>query len=433
MLANLITKIRNFGIITKRQLSCSKLSNFFLFFVLTIIYSTLITGCSGDEITPPVNELQGNLLIWHSLEPEIAELLDNSFEEFEQLNPGVNIRSIYLPKEQIISKFIGQSQKGFGASALIELNRNLPVLIESKRLRVISSSDINEQNYYPANIRQVRYQDRLYGIPLQSSTQVLCYNQAKLRNSDNPHLSQPPQTLDELIEKAKKGYSVGMVSSFEDTFWGIGNFGGYIVSSEGKIAINLDAWSKWLTWLKQAITQRNFVILRTNHKVLNKEFLKGSLAYYVCNSSEIFTFRKVLGDDFKIAPLPGNDQFKANPFLFTQTLVVNKSTSNNENALVIALGKFLTNPEHQLQNIVQAENFIPTNQKVKMDQAFLPIESILLEQAQTAVAIPLDNLTKILKSFELAESLYQSAIAGEISTDKAAQELTELIERELNV
>jgi ABC-type glycerol-3-phosphate transport system substrate-binding protein len=437
MFAISLTQLKILEVIIKKQLcellSSQGLPRFFSLLLLIIFYAVLITGCSSDEITTMANQLQGNLLIWHSLEPEIAQFMNNSFQEFEQLNPGVTIQSIYLPKEQIVSKFIRQSEKGFGPSALIELSRNLPILIDSKRLREIPPSDIDKRRYYPANIQQVRYQNKLYGIPLQSNTQVLCYNQAKLRNSENPSssLNQPPRTLDELIERAQKGYSIGMISSFEDTFWGIGNFGGYIINEQGQIEINLDAWSQWLKWLKRTITQRNFVFLRTNHKILSEEFSKGSLAYYVCNSSEIYTFVKTLGDDFKVALLPGNGKLKANPLLSTEILLINKSTSDNEKALVIALGKFLTNPEHQLQNIVRAENFIPTNQQVAIDQAFLPIESILLEQAKAAIAIPLDNLTKIRSSFEVAESLYQSAIAGEISTDTAAQELTDLINRQL--
>ncbi|BFM39248.1 extracellular solute-binding protein [Synechocystis sp. LKSZ1] len=433
----LLTPVRDILAIAKKQLktefSFKKWLTWRYLLLLLVFSLTCITACSNEEVPLTGNQLQGNLLIWHSLEPEAAKLINDSFQEFEQLNPNVKIQSIHLPKEQIISKFIGQSQKGFGASALIELNRNLPALIESKRLRAIAPAEMDLNRYFPANIQQIRYQDKLYGIPLKSSTQVLCYNQAKLQNSDNSSLSQPPKTLDELIERAKKGYSIGMVSNFEDTFWGIGNFGGYLVNDQGQIEISLAAWSKWLTWLKQAVTQRNFVILRTDHKILDKAFLKGFLTYYVCNSSEIATFKKILKENLKVALLPGNKPFKATPFLYTETLMINRSTSDNESALAIALGKFLTNPEHQLQGIVQTESLIPTNRQVLMDQAFLPIESVLLEQAKTAVAIRLDNLAKILPSFDVAESLYQSAIAGEISTEQAAQELTELINRQLGL
>ncbi|MGL5033873.1 MAG: sugar ABC transporter substrate-binding protein [Microcystaceae cyanobacterium] len=399
--------------------------------LLIIICLTGLNGCTNDEITLPSNQLEGNLFIWHSLDSAMAKLVNNSFREFEHLNPNVKIQAVYVPKEQIISNFIEQSQKGFGASGIMQLNRNLPALIASKRLQRIPASAIDENRYYSAAINQVRYQNQLYGIPLGSHTRILCYNQAKLKLDEDESLRQPPQNLEELTARVKKGYSFGMVSNFEDTFWGVGNFGGSLVNNQGEMVIDLKAWGKWLTWLKQSITQRNFVILRTDHEILDQAFLRGSLTYYVCNSDDIITFKKKLKDNLKVALLPGNDNFKATPFLYTQALMINRSASDNETKLAIALGKFLTNAEHQLQGVVQTESFIPTNRQVVMDQAFLPIESVLLEQAKTAVAIPLDNLTKILPHFEVAESLYQSAIAGEISPEKAAQELTQVINRQL--
>lgn len=77
MLANLITETRNFGTLIKRQLCRQRSPKIFLFLALIIIYSALITGCGNDKIAGSINKLQGNLIIWHSLEPEVAELINN--------------------------------------------------------------------------------------------------------------------------------------------------------------------------------------------------------------------------------------------------------------------------------------------------------------------------------------------------------------------
>ncbi len=401
----------------------------FLYLGLLVFSLLGIVSCTEPSSFATSNQLQGNLFIWHSLENEIALLLDKAFQEFQQLNPKVTIQSIYIPKERIISHFIEQSQKGFGASVLIDATRSLPELIETKRLQLINESDLDKSIYYPANINQVRYQGKIYGIPLGSHTRVLCYNQAKLNATNDPILRSPPTTLDELIKRAIKGYSVGLISSFEDTFWGISNFGGSFLDSQGNLKPQLEAWSQWLTWLKQAGTQQNFILVRGDRGVLNKAFTEEKLTYYVCNATEIAGLKIALKDKLKIALLPNRNSFHAEPLLYTKIFMINRSASDNEKQLALVLGKFLSNPEHQLQGIVQTQSFIPTNRHVILDKNLLPIESVLLQQAQTSVSFSLDVFAKLLPTFEPAEKLYQSAIAGDITTEQAAQQLTTLIEQ----
>ena len=431
----LVRQIRDFSAIGTKRLCTllfrQRLLRLVSLFLLAIFCSPFITACSDDRIPSTINQLEGNLLIWHSLEPEIAELLKNGFRDFEHLNPGVKIQSVYVPGANIIPQFIEQSQRGFGASAIIDYTRGLSDLIKSQRIQPIIDSNINENIYYPTTLNQVSYRDTIYGIPLSSDTKVLCYNQAKLEVNSDPILSQPPTTLEELIRRAKKGYSVGMVSDFENTVWGIGNFGGSLFNAEGQIDVQLEGWSQWLRWLKKAITQPNFIMIRANYRIVNQAFKEGELAYYVCNASEVADLKKTMKDDFKVALLPNNASFTATPILYTRALMINRSASDNERQLAIALGEFLSNPEHQLEGIVQSQSFIPTNRQVILDKSLLPIESILLEQAKTAIAIPLDYLEQLLPTFEHAETLYQAAISGAISSKKATQELTQSIEREL--
>lgn len=393
-----------------------------------LIFSLLgIISCDDQLSFSASKRLQGDLFIWHSLEDEIAQLINTAFQEFQHLNPDVTIQSIYIPKERIISHFIEQSAKGFGASVLIDATQSLPELIQAKRLQAINETDLDENIYYPANLNQVRYQGSMYGIPLGSHTRVLCYNQAKLNITNDPILSSPPTTLDELIKRAIKGYSVGLMSSFEDTFWGMGNFGASFLDPQGKLKPQVETWSQWLGWLKNASTQQNMVLLRGDRAVLSQAFIQGKLTYYVCNSSEIANFKQALKDNLRVALLPKEKPFHAQPLLYTKVFMINRSASANEKQLALALGKFLSNPEHQLQGIVQTQSFIPTNRHVVLDNILLPIESVLLRQAKTAVSFPLDVLTKLLPTFEPAEQLYQAAIAGDITTEDAAKQLNALI------
>jgi ABC-type glycerol-3-phosphate transport system substrate-binding protein len=223
-----------------------------------------------------------------------------------------------------------------------------------------------------------------------------------------------------------------MVSSFEDTFWGMGSFGSSFFDAQGYIQPQFEGWAKWLEWLKKASIQPNFTLLRENRNIMHQAFAQGKLAYYVCNSDEIVDLKNTLQDDFKVALLPGQASFKATPILYTRVMMFNRSASPNEIRLALALAKFLTNPEQQLYGIVATQNYIPSNRRVTLDVGLLPIESVLLEQSKTAVSIPLDGLEKIMPIVEQGELMYQQALAGEILPAEAARQLTIFAERQIS-
>ncbi|WP_237741264.1 sugar ABC transporter substrate-binding protein [Geminocystis herdmanii] len=367
-------------------------------------------------------KLQGNLLIWHSTEGKVANMFITAVEQFKQLNPEVNILLQSIPQQKNPSLFIEKSETGFGSSALIIEAKNLIELLKKRLINPIDSELIDTSIYSPLTLTQVRYQGKIYGIPLGSNTRVLCYNKAKLNATNDPILSTPPTDLDGLIQRAIKGYTVGLVSSFEDTFWGMGSFGGRLFNELDLLAPNLDGWVKWLDWLKNASLQPN-VIFSHDRTILHNAFNNGKLAYYVCESTEILDFTETLGDNFRIALLPQGEGGKATPLIYTKVIVLNHSNTDNENRLALAFAKFITNPEQQLAGIIKTQSFIPTNRNVNPNVILLPIESVLLKQVESAVAIPLNNLQQILKVFEIGEILYQKALVGEISTEKAAEEL----------
>ncbi len=396
--------------------------------LLAALGLTLLGACFDDRLPRP-GELTGGLLVWHSFGNNTGKVIQTSLEEFQQLNPHVALNSEYLPTPELLPRFIEQSQKGLGASTIVDFSRAISELVKIGRIQPIESQKLDLTSYYPRNLHQVSYKDKLYGVPLGSRTKVLCYNKSKLQASPDPIFRQPPTSLEGLIARAQKGYSVGMISSFEDTFWGMGIFGGSLFDEHGRVNPQLEGWAKWLEWLKQAMNQPNFILMRAERTILHDAFAQGQLAYYVCNSEEITSLTNVLKDDLQVAVLPHEAASKAKPILYTMALMINASATPAEASLALALAKFITNPEQQLQGIVQTQSFIPSNQRVLADPTLLPLESVLLEQAKTAVVIPQDDFDTIFPLFEQGEILYQKAITGDISPAAAAQQLGLLVPR----
>lgn len=411
-----------------RSKKISRIISFLLLFILMPIF---LYACFSDLPNQSSEQRQGTLLVWYPEEGNLTKLVGLGFQEFEKLNPQVTILEQAIPIDEIPERFFKQSQSGLGASVILIFSRNIPRLVSEGVLGEIDRKNLDLSIYNPPTLKQVSYQGKIYGIPLGSRTRVLCYNQKKLQVSTDPLLKQPPTSLEGLVERARKGYSVGIVSSFEDTFWGMAIFGSYLWDDQGRLQPRLDGWAKWLEWLKFASSQPNFILNR-QRELLHEAFARGRLTYYVCNSIEIADLKNSLQDDLRVALLPQDTQGKAAPILYTRVMVFNRNNSDNENRLGLALGKFLTNPEQQLQAIIQTESFIPTNRRVQIEGNLLPIESVLLQQSHNAVAVPLDDWEKLNKILEEGEFWYERAIAGEISSSTAAHQLTLYIQSGLD-
>jgi len=408
-----------------------KLRRIISLLLLFILMPIFLYACFSYLPTQSSEQLQGTLSVWYPEEGNLTEVLGLGLQEFEKLNPQVTILEQAIPVDEIPERFFQQSQSGLGASVILIFSRNIPRLVSQGILEEIDRKNLDLSIYYPPTLKQVSYQGKIYGIPLGSRTNVLCYNQKKLQVSPDPELKQPPTSLEGLVERARKGYSVGIVSSFEDTFWGMAIFGGYLWDDQGRLQPRLYGWAKWLEWLKFSASQPNFILNR-QRELLHDAFARGRLTYYVCSSIEIADLKNSLQDDLRVALLPQETQGKAAPILYTRVMVFNRNNSDNENRLGLALGKFLTNPEQQLQAITQTESFIPTNRRVQIEGKLLPIESVLLQQSQNVVAVPLDDWEKSNQILEQGEFWYERAIAGEISSSAAAEKLTLYIQSGLD-
>lgn len=189
------------------------------FFQLIVLIFMFLTGCSlkgSEKIVESQEEpVQGQILVWHSFDGKIEEIIQQSFNDYRQLYPNVRIVSEYIPAAQLEPEFRQQFNRGLGPDILLTTSGVIPSLIHDNLIPEIDDFDFS--SYLPTAMSHVRYQGKIYGIPTSVMTQVLCYNKKKVKS--------PPQTLTELLQQAKAGYSVGIWSTFTTTFWGVRVFG----------------------------------------------------------------------------------------------------------------------------------------------------------------------------------------------------------------
>ena len=141
---------------------------------------------------------------------EYQSTLKQYIKKFTKLYPKVQIILESVDEDDLLTTIINKAKKGLSPDLIFAQPNNTLPLIKAKAIQPLDRFDIDLIQFRPESIVQVLYQGKIYGLPFNINTQVLCYNKDKVL--------EVPKTLSDLIIQARKGYSVGMVSRFEDAF-----------------------------------------------------------------------------------------------------------------------------------------------------------------------------------------------------------------------
>jgi ABC-type glycerol-3-phosphate transport system substrate-binding protein len=112
----------------------------------------------------------------------------------------------------------------------------------------------------------------------------------------------------------------------------------------------------------------------------------------------------------------------------TGALLFNAASSPNQQKLALKLAQFLTNVEQQ-NKIEAAIPFIPSNKNITINRQLFPIRAALLDQSRSGITVPVDDAPRVEAIVEYGETLYQQILAGYITPEEAATELTLAINR----
>ena len=379
------------------------------------------------------DNLQGQILVWaqnprgsrEAQSSRYQAVITDIIDSFEELHPDTQVFVKFVPADRIVERFEAELNLGAGPDLLLMEGRSeIPRFIRSGLLRVLEDSEIDSSQFNSEALKQVRYQGQFYGFPLYLLTQVLCYNRDKV--------SELPNTLSELLEQARQGHSVGVESGFADTFWGAGVYGGQLFDESGRfILAQGGGWARWMTWLKDAQNEPNF-ILNDDSGALQAAFAEGRLAYLTCKSHWISNLQEQLGDNrLGVTLLPGEANQPATPVLRVALLLFNQYSSRNQHQLAIELAQFMTNVQQQ-KYAQTAVSLTPSNRHVSIDTRLFPLQSTFLAQARTSIGLALDDVDDLVRDRELSNSVYVQVISGQLDPDEAATQLEESINQSLD-
>lgn len=362
------------------------------------------------------------LTVWSSYaNPDVEILIKN----YQAVHPNVDVIHTTHGLLNYFSFLKERMAQGLGPDLAIVPDPALPSMIEQKLIEDLEPYKLDTSNFYSKALVSLRTENKhLYGVPFGFETTVLCHNRAQATD--------PPTTLDAVLNQASQGKGIAIDSGFLSSVWGIGAMGGTLFNSVNQFTLEEGALSRWLSWLKNAQQTPNMYV-DNRRDVLFDLFATGKVAYFPCWTFEMPALQKALKNQLSVAVLPGQLNSAA-PALEVDTLVVNAHAARTQKRLALEFATFITRREQQLAfQSAQDTVVVPINPNVLVDRRLLPTRRSLIDQVQNSSPVPIAQAQyQIDRLIYYAHPIYTQVMQGDISPTEGARQFIHQINQPVN-
>lgn len=379
-----------------------------------VILGLLLLSCHAGA--PDGQGVKRSIMVWHVWNDKETQVLEELFDKFSSIYPNVTVIQERFPIEELPSRFMAQARLGLGPDVLILPGRFVREFADAGLIQPIDTPHIDSSIYLSSAVNALRYRQALYGLPLSLHTYALYYNTSMV--------SEPPATLQALLEQAEDEKPVALNTDFYAAFWGIQAFGGQAFDETGRVTLDRGGFANWLNWLKKAQNVPN-ILLSNDDRLLYNFFTQKRVAYYTASSERLLDLQEKMGEDaIGVAPLPAGPNNPSGPILEVEAMCLNAASSPSQTELAASLMQFLTNFEQQMELVRQLHR-VPANSRVWIDRRAYPVVAGFAAQTKTAVALP--NIPQIADVAQAGNEVYIQTLAGVKDTRNAVREMTEQV------
>lgn len=382
---------------------------------------------AGAEALQP--EEGASLVVWESKDERAYT--DEIAKQFTaKYNIPVKIEEV-APTDQV-TKLSQDGPSGLAADVVIFPHDNLGRAVEAGLLLANDAfKDETVNNNTEASIQGVTYDGTLYGYPRAAETYALYYNKSLVKEA--------PKSFDDVLafgktftDNAKKKYAL---------MWETGNMyfnypfiattGGYIYGKNGTdkddIGINSESAlesMKTYVQLKEILPVKSGDI---NPDIKRSLFNSGDVAMDINGPWELGGYKKALGDNLGIAPIPSIGGKPAISFSGIKAWYVNSFTKYPNAAQLFA--EFASTKDAQLL-LNEKVGSIPTNKEaLESDQIKNdPYISAFAEQTKNSQPMPsIPEMGNVWSPVNAAlPEIWDNNADPKQALDKAAQQIKDL-------
>jgi hypothetical protein len=275
-------------------------------------------------------------------------------------------------------------------------------------------------------VRRLRSPDgQLAGLPLLVQTQLSCFNRQRL--------SEPPATLQELLNASANGHPMGLSLDLYYLFWIVGSTGALPAIDRAVLGQPLNpadrqALTGWLAWLQNASNQQR-VTFFPDQPTAEAEFKAGRLDWIPCRSTVVPQLRRVMGSTLGVAPLPDGEGHRASPINRLRVLALGRSSSAAGRRRALAFSFYSVNPLTQRTLTLGSQTVLPANRFVTV-----PVQSSQVLAAMVAAAnqgLQANSLVTLVHTNDpripRLQTLLTELVFGESSPEGTSTELVQIL------
>ena len=297
---------------------------------------------------------------WQYTFAQRVQAIDELIKRFEAANPGIKVKHTHVPYDDFRLKIAAAIPAGQGPDVVQLFYGWLHDYLKAKLLQPLPPELFDpaeiEREFYPL-VKQMKVDGQYYAVPTAVRSLALFWNRKLMREAGlDP--AKPPQTLDELVEAAKKltkrdaagnllQAGIALDMGGQDHHWLrevlIRQMGGQPYAADGRsVAYNGPAGARAVAWYTDLVAR---------HRVSQFGFLtdgvtafrSGKAGFTIDGSFRLAAFDGQAGLDYAGGELPTHEGRRSNFASYWVNGITPKATGAKKEAAVKFL-RFLTTP-----------------------------------------------------------------------------------------
>ena len=388
-------------------------------------------GCTlGRELPNVVYVAIGankDQLINAELKQSFQDQLMKVGARFRQIHPDTHFQFGIYPEDEMVAVMRRRSRSGLAPDLLLV---NGDTALRLRQAGLVDPFPVDKEQlaiFNEEEVRRLRSPDgQLAGLPLLVQTQLSCFNRQRL--------SEPPATLQELLNASANGHPMGLSLDLYYLFWIVGSTGALPAIDRAVLGQPLNpadrqALTGWLAWLQNASNQQR-VTFFPDQPTAEAEFKAGRLDWIPCRSTVLPQLRQVMGSALGVAPLPDGDGHRASPVNRLRVLALGRSSSAAGRRRALAFSFYSVNPLTQRTLTLGSQTVLPANRFVTV-----PVQSSQVLAAMVAAAnqgLQANSLVTLVHTNDpripRLQTLLTELVFGESSPEDASTELVQILQ-----
>jgi arabinogalactan oligomer/maltooligosaccharide transport system substrate-binding protein len=244
------------------------------------------------------------LVFWEHEYDEIQKSLDTIFSDFEKANPGIKIKRSHFKTEDLRTQFQTAALGGGGADLVLAPNDFGGAFSIMGIIQPVNDWIVSDR-FVDGAIQGVSDQKgKIWGVPISRGNHLLLLVNKK-------YLAKAPETIEELVKEASRIGNTskglyGFAYNLTEPFWFVSFMGAYGESPlvNGKPKLDSQGMVDALTLVHGLKFKDKIVPTDCDYSCADTLFVDGKAAMIINGDWELDRYRKSLGDNLVIAPLP---------------------------------------------------------------------------------------------------------------------------------